>query len=129
MGEAINQMRGNIDDICNHTKMSEIQIAQIASTTSRTPRRFPGQLEANPMEYCNTICLRSGKTLDDLWEKGDSKGGATHEEETTPTTPTREEQPREVKKMFEELRPKTPIRTYVPPIPLPQHLAKAKLDE
>lgn len=56
-------MKDEIDDLYNNSKMLETQIAQIVSTSSRVPGKFPGHPEANPVEHCNVVTLRSGKIL------------------------------------------------------------------
>lgn len=59
-------METKLDDLCNRTKMLETQVAQIASTTLRTPSKFPRKPEANPIEDYNTITLRSDKIMEEL---------------------------------------------------------------
>ncbi|XP_042448974.1 uncharacterized protein LOC122033888 [Zingiber officinale] len=48
-----------------HQKIQAIQIAQIAQSISRAQGTFPGKPDINPVEHCNRIELRSGRTLGD----------------------------------------------------------------
>lgn len=62
--------------------MLELQIAQVASTSSsRALGRFSKQPEANPVEHCNALTKKSGKTLDGLRESNISGRGAFEKEE------------------------------------------------
>ncbi|XP_042426035.1 uncharacterized protein LOC122013888 [Zingiber officinale] len=64
--ETISQISGKIDNLANHTKMLENQLAQVADSPSRVPGRFSGRPETNPVEHCNAITLRSGKRVNEL---------------------------------------------------------------
>lgn len=78
MVEAIKQLAGKVDNLTNHTRTLETQIAQVASSSSRAQGRFLGQPETTPIEHCNTTFLRSGKILEKPAENVDERIEVTH---------------------------------------------------
>ncbi len=52
-----------MDQLATHNKMLENQIAQQASSLSKTAGKLPSQPEMNPKEDCKAVTLRIGRTL------------------------------------------------------------------
>ncbi|XP_042405116.1 uncharacterized protein LOC121995443 [Zingiber officinale] len=126
--EAISQISGKIDNLANHTKMLENQLAQVTDSPSRVPGRFSGRPETNPVEHCNAITLRSGKRVNEL--KDNPKlfpDREEHDQDVVISTPV----PISERSSSEQHAcQKSPhLEKYVPPIPFPQRIIKAKLDE
>lgn len=111
-------MGGKINYLWNNTKILETQVTQTTSTSLRALEWFPSQREANLVEHCNTITLRSDNILKEPKKSNDDQ----MKKECTPNKGEHE-------KTTEEPQPKASVRAYIPPIPFPQRLGKAKLDE
>ncbi|XP_042446514.1 uncharacterized protein LOC122031465 [Zingiber officinale] len=109
-----------------HQKMQDSQIAQIAQSFSRASGAFPRKPDINPVEHCNRIELRSGRTLGDP-QMGAQKG-IDSEEELSPLMPNLVQN-----KDREEITKKVEGTLPLPPqsqtIPFPQKLITSQKDE
>ncbi|XP_042432460.1 uncharacterized protein LOC122019015 [Zingiber officinale] len=65
MKNEIKQLTQRMENSKKHQKMQDNRIAQIAQSFSRAQGTFPGKLDINPLEHCNRIELRNGRTLGD----------------------------------------------------------------
>ncbi|XP_039134169.1 uncharacterized protein LOC120271547 [Dioscorea cayenensis subsp. rotundata] len=130
MNEAIRQLTSKVDSLETHNKMLENQIAQQASSSSRPPGMFPRKPEINPSEHCKAITLRSGKQLEDPKSKQaeNENIGVNPSEKNDIQQQTTEYNCRDAEKVDDAPR-YTPPKPYIPPVPFPQRLAKAKLDK
>ncbi|XP_042386505.1 uncharacterized protein LOC121978194 [Zingiber officinale] len=63
MRSEIKQLTQRLENSEKHQKMQDSQIAQIAQSVSRAQGTFPGKPDLNPVEHCNRIELRSGRTV------------------------------------------------------------------
>ncbi|XP_042396614.1 uncharacterized protein LOC121986737 [Zingiber officinale] len=63
MRSEIKQLTQRLENSEKHQKMRDNQIAQIAQSVSRAQGTFLGKPDLNPMEHCNRIELRSGRTV------------------------------------------------------------------
>ena len=113
-------------------KNLEIQIGQLAQAVQKEPKdSFPSDTRKNPKD-CMAVILRSGRELDERRvQKRDTKEEKQveigeeleqHSSETTEKEKTIEMQPKQ-QGMKEE------VKAYNPPVPFPQILQKAKLEE
>ncbi|XP_042388061.1 uncharacterized protein LOC121980164 [Zingiber officinale] len=131
--------------------MLENQLEQVADSPSRVTGRFSGRPETNPVEHCNAITLRSGKRVNEL--KDNPKLFPDREEHdqdvviSTPvpiterssseqhapvgmnSTPVSFSTSEKTKKISEGQKTHAHVEKYEPPIPFPQRIIKAKLDE
>lgn len=123
MGEVIKQLAYKVDNLTNHIRILETQIVQVANSSSSTLGKFLGKSEMNPNEHCNVVTLRSGKVLEEPKESVDEQVEVTY------TQPTGGDNEKETEGKGEEPSPITQVRTYRLPIPFPQRLVKAKLNE
>ena len=106
-------------------KNLEVQMGQIANMlNSRQPGTLPSDTERNPREYVNAIALRSGKELNDPTEKNDEEKKAREEEQKVEMQKPKEDEVIPGRISFPDNPP-----AYVPPVPYPQRLVKAKLDK
>ncbi|XP_042404760.1 uncharacterized protein LOC121994954 [Zingiber officinale] len=84
--QEIKMLNQRMDSSEKYQKMQDSQIAQIASSSSRALGHFPGKPDVNPMEHCNRIKLRSGRTLGDPQIQDDEEN-IKKAEETFPLYP------------------------------------------
>ncbi|XP_042441411.1 uncharacterized protein LOC122026754 [Zingiber officinale] len=63
MRSEIKQLTQRLENSEKHQKMQDSQIAQIAQPVLRAQGTFPGKPDLNPVEHCNRIELRSGRTV------------------------------------------------------------------
>ena len=93
---------------------------------SRQPGTLPSDTERNPREHVNAIALRSGKELNDppVKKNNDAEKKAPEEDQKVEAQKPKEDEVIPGRISF----PDNPS-PYVPPVPYPQRLAKAKLDK
>ncbi|XP_042409916.1 uncharacterized protein LOC121999282 [Zingiber officinale] len=65
MTNEIKLLTQRMENFEKHQKMQDNQIAQIAQSISSAQGTFPGKPDINPVEHCNCIELRSGRTVGD----------------------------------------------------------------
>ncbi|XP_074265669.1 uncharacterized protein LOC141588113 [Silene latifolia] len=111
--------------------MVETQLAQIAQQVSQSVKsqgQFPGNTEANPKGQMNALTLRNGKVLE---ETTNPKSIVVEDEAIVIEDEDKalEEIVVEKKQAYEKEASLTPPRVYIPPVPFPQRLAKAKLEQ
>ncbi|XP_027120640.1 uncharacterized protein [Coffea arabica] len=59
------RVEGRLDQLAGMYRNLEVQVGQIANMiNNRNPGELPSKIEVNPIEYVNTITLRSGKTVE-----------------------------------------------------------------
>ncbi len=113
-----------MDQLATHNKMLENQIAQQATSSSKTSGKLPSQPEINPREYCKAVILRSGRILVQLEEEPTEKTSNKFKNQTE------SKKKESKKKQEEELRKEKRLpELYQPPLPFPQIFQKAKLDK
>ncbi|XP_074277872.1 uncharacterized protein LOC141601482 [Silene latifolia] len=121
----------SISQLKSSHKMVETQLAQIAQQVSQSMKsqgQFPGNTEANPKGQMNALTLRNGKVLEETTNPKsmfvEDKAIVIEDEGKA-----MEEIVVEKKQAYEKEASLTPPRVYVPPVPFPQRLAKAKLEQ
>ncbi|XP_074315015.1 uncharacterized protein LOC141651193 [Silene latifolia] len=130
--------------------MTDNQISQLATQMSQlqaSQGKFPGKTEENP-KTMNAIHLRSGRDLEDrefVKKRKSSRPGNVIEPQVVVEPPKVIEE-KEGEEELVEIVVETPkvideptrvveepqqqvVRTYVPPVPFPQRLARAKLEQ
>ncbi|XP_057999326.1 uncharacterized protein LOC131178386 [Hevea brasiliensis] len=122
--EMIKQLASRMDQLTTHNKLLENQIAQQASSSSKTAGKLPSQSEMNPREHCKAVTLRSRRILEqskeELTERTSDKSENQTEEKKEKAKVNQEEEARKKKKLLEP---------YQLPLPFPQRFWKAKLDK
>jgi len=120
--------------LITHNRMLETQITQKAAFSSTPSDRLTSKPEPNPKEQCNAILLQRGKQL-----KGPKE--ITNNESSQDWNEDVEKVEKEISSSSKEINdvtykpdevPKDPKnispKPYIPPLPFPQRMAKAKLD-
>ncbi|CAM8877992.1 unnamed protein product [Rhodiola kirilowii] len=125
-----NEMRQELNEVKQHNKMLENQIAQQAETSTRAPGKLPARPEQGNREHCNAVTLRSGKDLEVELPKrkrvtfdlgGQASADIEELEEEVPSPQVEEE--------IEVEKEKAEPRVYTPSIPFPQRLKKKTNDK
>ncbi|XP_074290649.1 uncharacterized protein LOC141617360 [Silene latifolia] len=111
--------------------MVETQLSQIAQQVIQSVKsqgQFPGNTEANPTGQMNALTLRNRKVLEEATNPMSIivEGKAIVIEDEGKAM---EEIVVEKKKAYEKEASLTPPGVYVPPVPFPQRLANAKLEQ
>lgn len=100
-------------------KILENQIVGQDSSSIDPSGKLPSQAETNPTENCKAVSLRSGKCLRNPLHRSSERlkdGGESNEI----IDPTHESSSKEIEKQV--------TKPYVPSLPFPHRLAKAKFD-
>jgi len=126
--EYIKQLASKFDLLTTHNKMLETQIAHQASSSSTSPGRLPSKLEQKLREQCNAIVLRRGTQLEG--PKGISVVVESEKEKDKGKPPSPNESELEKKREVEKEKESKslPPKPYMPPLPIPQRFARAKLE-
>jgi len=126
--EYIKQLASKIDLLTTHNKMLETQIAHQASSSFAPPGRLPSKPEQNHREQCNAIVLRSGTKLEG--PKGTSVEVESEKEKDKgkPPLPHKSELEKKRENANEQESKTLPPKPYMPPLPFPQRLARAKIE-
>ncbi|CAH9141668.1 unnamed protein product [Cuscuta epithymum] len=136
--ETLKQITEELGQLRAHNRMLENQIANQASTSST---KVTGKLPAcpeNPREQMNVVTTRSGKQHQSLPLSNDEqehevleegivqqqKGGNNNNEHDVGTMPKSTDDHEGSKKQRE-----SPVRKYIPPVPYPNRLKKANMEE
>ncbi|XP_042400931.1 uncharacterized protein LOC121990957 [Zingiber officinale] len=106
--------------------MQDSQIAQIAQSVSRAQGTFPGKPDLNPVEHCNRIELRSGRTMGDPQIITQKELDSEKEPTLLMSNQTQNRDGEEVTKKVEETLQATPQNQA---IPFPQKLIASQKDE
>ncbi|KAK9698623.1 hypothetical protein RND81_08G118500 [Saponaria officinalis] len=124
----------SVSQLTSSQKMMETQIAQLAqqvSDSSKTQGQQPRKTEENPRGHVLAVTLRSGKELVDPVVPSKSKVVSITNEIVEIIDETADEPEKDVEEAAPKETvdiPKTPQRVYIPPVPFPQRLDKAKLE-
>ena len=130
MNHMFNDLSTKYDNVANHMRQIDIQIAQTAESVKRQQGTLPGKTDKNPKE-CNAVELKSGKKLFDLAPRKFTAAEKVKHKESeqppsdAPTAENKEEQPVEInpsetKQPAEVVRPSpehVPAREYIPKVP------------
>ncbi|KAK9666894.1 hypothetical protein RND81_14G219000 [Saponaria officinalis] len=138
-GNKNDELTNSVIQLNSSQKIIENQLSQLAqqlSNATKTPGAFPGNTEPNPKGHVNAIHLRSGRVLDDVEiSKKKGKEAMSDVNETVNETPPPVRNTDEVVIDIEDDSyvakdpPPPSLRAYVPLVPFPQRLAKAKLEQ
>ncbi|KAK9714256.1 hypothetical protein RND81_06G082000 [Saponaria officinalis] len=138
-GKKNDELSNSVIQLSSSQKMMETQLAQLAqqlSNTTKASGTFPGNTKPNPKGHINAIHLRSGRVLDEVVAPTKKSKGVMGD-----VNETVNEAPPPVRNMDEvvidivddsnvaKAQPPPSPRAYVPPVPFPQRLAKAKLEQ
>ncbi|KAK9689190.1 hypothetical protein RND81_09G042000 [Saponaria officinalis] len=113
----------------------ETQIAQLAqqvSDASKTQRQLMGKTKENPRGDVHVVTLRSGKELVDPVVLSKRKAVSVTDEVVEIVDETADEPEKDAEETAQKETvdiPTKPTRVYVPLVPFPQRLAKAKLEQ
>ena len=122
------QFDSRLDQLASSQKMMEVQIGQIANKVGvREHGSLPSQTDINGKEHCKAITLRNGRELPEVEVVKPDKKVLSKEDELVEAEVEISE--KVVEQQEEEIAPKTPVKTYVPPIPFPQRLHNRKLEK
>ncbi|XP_057984539.1 uncharacterized protein LOC131169340 [Hevea brasiliensis] len=128
----IQQLTSRIDQLAAHNRMLENQIAQQASSSSKTQGKLLSEPE-NPREHCKIVILRSGKIMGegkkDEVEEEKNKEDEDKNEYTSNHDEVNEEANKKKEVEKEEEEKYVPPPPYKLPLPYPQRFQKAKLDK
>ncbi|KAK9673762.1 hypothetical protein RND81_12G187600 [Saponaria officinalis] len=120
--------------------MMENQLAQLAqqlSEATKTQGVFPGNTEPNPKGHVNAIYLRSGRVLSDVeapTKRGKDVVGGENETVNDALPPTRNKDEvlidiEDDSSAVKDQQPPPSPKAYIPPVPFPSRLAKAKVEQ
>ncbi|XP_042413239.1 uncharacterized protein LOC122002218 [Zingiber officinale] len=126
MRNKIKQLTQRLENSEKDQKMQDNQIAQIAQSVSRAQGTFPGKPNLNPVEHCNRIELRSGRTMG--YPQITTQNELNSEKEPSLPLPnqTQNRDGEEATKKVEETLQAAPQNQT---IPFPQKLIESQKDE
>ncbi|XP_042436991.1 uncharacterized protein LOC122022956 [Zingiber officinale] len=126
MRNEIKQLTQRLENSKKHQKMQDSQRVQIAQSVSRAQGTFPEKPDLNPMEHCNRIELRSGRTVGDPQITTQKELDLEKEHSLLPPNQTQNRDGEEATKKVEETLQAAPQNQT---IPFPQKLIASQKDE